>query len=51
MALKHVYQLTKLHFLGSRVTTFPDGSWSRDTLDFAYKDVRCTLQRWRATES
>ena len=45
MALKHVYQLTNLHFLGSRVTTYPDGSWSRDTLDFAYKDVRCTLQQ------
>ncbi|MDE1161991.1 MAG: hypothetical protein PW792_08600 [Acidobacteriaceae bacterium] len=45
MMRKHVYQLTNLHFLGSRITTFPDGSWSRDTLDFAYKDVRCTLQQ------
>ena len=45
MALKNIYQLTNLHFLGSRITTFPDGSWLRDTLDFAYKNVRCTLQQ------
>jgi hypothetical protein len=27
MALKHIYRLTNLHFLGSRVTDCPDGSW------------------------
>jgi hypothetical protein len=45
MALKHIYRLTNLHFLGSRVTDHPDGSWSRDTLDFTYKDVRGILQQ------
>jgi hypothetical protein len=45
MALKHIYRLTNLHFRGSRVTEYPDGSWSYDTLDFVYKDVRCTLQQ------
>jgi hypothetical protein len=44
MALKHIYRLTNLHFLGSRVTDYPDGSWSRDTLDFTYKDVQGKLQ-------
>ena len=45
MALKHIYRLTNLHFRGSRITEYPDGSWSYGTLDFVYKDVRCTLQQ------
>src|ERR1700729_1983802 len=45
MALKHIYRLTNLHFLGCRVTGYPDGSWLRDTLDFTYKDVQGTLQQ------
>jgi hypothetical protein len=45
MTLKHIYRLTNLHFRGSRVTEYPDGSWCYDTLDFFYKDVRCTLRQ------
>lgn len=45
MSMKHVYQLTNLSFRGNRITEYPDGSWRYDTLDFAYKDVRCTLQQ------
>lgn len=45
MTLKYIYRLTNLHFRGSRVTEYPDGSWWYDTLDFVYKDVRCTLQQ------
>ncbi len=45
MAMRHIYRLTNLHFRGSRVTEYPDGSWCYDTLEFAYKDIRCTLQQ------
>src|SRR5271167_2404611 len=45
MALKYIYSLTNLAFRGSRVTEYEDGSWRFDTLDFAYKDVRCTLRQ------
>lgn len=45
MALKHIYQLTNLHFRGSRIMEYPNGSWWYGTLDFIYKDVPCTLKQ------
>jgi hypothetical protein len=44
MTLEYIYSLTNLEFRGTRMTEREDGSWSYDTLDFAYKDVRCTLR-------
>jgi hypothetical protein len=45
MALKYIYSLTNLSFIGTRVTECLDGSWRRDALDFRYKDMRCTLKQ------
>ena len=45
MAPRHIYRLTNLHFRGCRITEYPDGGWSYDTLDFLYKDVHFTLHQ------
>jgi hypothetical protein len=45
MAHEYVYSLTNLEFRGTRRTDCEDGSWSFDTLDFIYKDVRCALRQ------
>jgi hypothetical protein len=45
MAQQYVYSLTNLEFRGTRRTDYEDGSWSFDTLDFVYRDVRCVLRQ------
>lgn len=45
MARSYIYSLTNLEFEGPEITTYPGGSWRRDTLTFPYRDLSCQLKQ------